>query len=156
MVELNRHGDLARTLTRTGELADSRVWDPYGQPAAGAAAQTGRTDPTVGFQADWTDPLSGEVWMGARWYAPADGVFTSRDSYAGELSTPVSLNRYTYAHNDPLEYFDPDGHAVEAGGGSSKSPNNSKSLLYRRGKPPRKSGTAPPAGGAAVRDPPTP
>jgi len=48
--------------------------------------------------------------MGARWYAPASGTFNSRDTIYGELATPVSLNRYTYALNNPLAYFDPDGH----------------------------------------------
>jgi hypothetical protein len=27
----------------------------------------------------------------------------------GELATPVSLNRYTYANNNPLRYWDPYG-----------------------------------------------
>jgi hypothetical protein len=51
------------------------------------------------------------VWMGARWYSPASGTFQSRDSYSGELATPVSLNRYTYGHGDPVGNLDPTGHA---------------------------------------------
>jgi RHS repeat-associated protein len=63
----------------------------------------------VGFQADFTDPVTGEVWMGARWYNPSTAVFLSRDSVRGELSTPISLNRYTYGWANPLTYWDPDG-----------------------------------------------
>jgi RHS repeat-associated protein len=81
------------------------VWDPYGQPAGA----TGATNLSVGYQGDYTDPTSGDVWMGARWYMPETGGFTSRDTVFGMLRTPVSLNRYTYANGDPLEYFDPDG-----------------------------------------------
>jgi len=47
--------------------------------------------------------------MGRRWYAPTTGGFTARDGVFGELRSPVSLNRYTYANDDPLGYFDPDG-----------------------------------------------
>jgi RHS repeat-associated protein len=105
LVGENRHGDVAWLLDATGTVTDSRVWDPYGQPAGA----TGATNPSVGYQGDYTDPSSGDVWMGARWYMPETGGFTSRDTVFGMLKTPVSLNRYTYANGDPLEYFDPDG-----------------------------------------------
>ncbi len=45
-------------------------------------------------------------------YRPSTGSFLSRDSYAGIADTPVSLNRYTYANNDPLSMFDPDEHCA--------------------------------------------
>src|SRR3712207_8225647 len=44
-----------------------------------------------------------------RSYMPETAGFTSRDTVFGMLKTPISLNRYTYANGDPLEYFDPDG-----------------------------------------------
>ncbi|MCP4305640.1 MAG: hypothetical protein GY788_12320 [bacterium] len=51
--------------------------------------------------------------MGARWYNGADAAFRSRDSVFGELTTPISLNRYTYAWATPLMYWDPDGHYID-------------------------------------------
>ena len=36
----------------------------------------------------------------------------SRDTFAGKLSTPFSLNRYTYAHDNPIRYWDPTGRCV--------------------------------------------
>ncbi|MCP4303671.1 MAG: hypothetical protein GY788_02080, partial [bacterium] len=92
LVGLDRHGDLAYLLDpATGALTDTVMFDPFGDPVA----ETGTTDPTVGFQGDYTDPDSDEVWMGARWYNGADAAFRSRDSVFGELATPISLNRYT-------------------------------------------------------------
>jgi hypothetical protein len=48
--------------------------------------------------------------MGARWYSPDVDTFLSRDTISEQLKTPISLNRYTYAADDPIQYFDPDGH----------------------------------------------
>ena len=67
----------------------------------------------LGYQSDYTDPTSGDVWMGARWYQPGSATFTARDSYFGMLAEPLSLNRYTYATGNPLNFFDPDGHRIE-------------------------------------------
>ena len=47
--------------------------------------------------------------MQARWYSPQSGTFRSRDTWAGDLNTPVTLNRYTYANNNPIRYWDPSG-----------------------------------------------
>ncbi len=48
--------------------------------------------------------------MGARWYNPATGVFSVRDSVRGEVSSPGSFNGYGYGWDNPLSMSDPDGH----------------------------------------------
>ncbi|MGQ0824615.1 MAG: glycine-rich protein [Actinomycetota bacterium] len=101
----NRHGDVSWLLSETATVDATRIWDPYGKPAG----TNGVTGLDVGYQGDWTDPTSGLVNMGQRWYDPNIGGFTARDTIFGQLQTPVSLNRYTYAQNDPLGMFDPDG-----------------------------------------------
>jgi RHS repeat-associated protein len=103
----NQHGDNRWNFNTSGTTTDSTVFDPFGS----SLASTGSTGDNLGFQSDWTDPDSGNVWMGARWYSPASGTFQSRDRYSGELTTPVSLNRYTYGHSDPIGNYDPTGHA---------------------------------------------
>jgi RHS repeat-associated protein len=100
-------------MSAAGVVSDTRVYDPFGD----VAGTSGVTDPSVGFQGDYTDPVSGEVWMGARWYSGADAVFRSRDSVLGELVSPVSLNRYTYGWANPLRHWDPDGRYVLEGDG---------------------------------------
>jgi RHS repeat-associated protein len=102
---MDRHGDLAFTLNANLTVGSTSVYDPFGAP-------TVKTGPgaAIGFQADWTEPSTGNVWMGARWYTPGNASFTTRDTYAGNPSTPVSLNRYTYGSNNPIRYSDPTGH----------------------------------------------
>jgi hypothetical protein len=51
--------------------------------------------------------------MQARWYSPGTATFRSRDTFAGHLNTPVSLNRHTYAGNNPIRYWDPTGYDYE-------------------------------------------
>ena len=101
----DRHGDVVSTISTAGAVVDSVAYSPWGEPAA----RQGATALTVGYQSSYTDPTSGLIDMGARWYQASTGTFTNRDTYNGILSTPISLNRYTYANNNPITYFDPDG-----------------------------------------------
>jgi hypothetical protein len=45
----------------------------------------------------------------ARYYAPEQGRFTTRDPFPGVASSPASLHPYLYVLNNPLIYTDPDG-----------------------------------------------
>lgn len=51
------------------------------------------------------------IYLRARYYDPIIGRFISRDSYAGSIATPLSLNRHTYVENNPVNLVDPSGHA---------------------------------------------
>jgi RHS repeat-associated protein len=107
LVGRNRHGDVGYQFGPDGAVAATRVFDPFGA----TLAQTGSVT-ALGFQGDFTAG-NGDVWMGARWYRPGTGSFLSRDTVHGKLSTPVSLNRYTYGNADPLGMWDPDGRTAE-------------------------------------------
>lgn len=66
-----------------------------------------------GFTGAWHDAASGLVYLHARWYDPAVGRFISPDPWLGTLWNPVSLNRYVYAANDPVNLVDRAGMAPE-------------------------------------------
>jgi RHS repeat-associated protein len=104
----DRHGDATLYFDPTAaSVSGTRLFDPFGKPSG----TSGSTLPElgVGFQADWTDPLTGDVNMGARWYDPNTAVFRTRDTVFGMLGSPVTLNRYTYAGNNPVKYWDASG-----------------------------------------------
>jgi hypothetical protein len=66
-----QHDDLSGLFTASGTaLAGSVTYDPWGQVLAssGPAVQ-------VGYQGQWTDPGTGQVDMGARFYKPSAGGF---------------------------------------------------------------------------------
>jgi RHS repeat-associated protein len=59
---------------------------------------------------EYWDKETGTIYLRARYYNPVIGRFITEDSYWGEASDPLSLNLYTYCHNDPINLFDPSGH----------------------------------------------
>ncbi|MFC1849106.1 RHS repeat-associated core domain-containing protein [candidate division CSSED10-310 bacterium] len=59
-----------------------------------------------GFIQKELDQSTGMMDFGARFYDPTIGRFTTHDPYRGDISEPRSLLRYSYAFNNPLEYFD--------------------------------------------------
>ena len=107
-VATNLHGDVVGLLTPAVTATDgAQTYDPFGV----VTGSTGAKHSTLGFQTDWTDPTSKEIWMGARFYRPDADTFTNRDSQDGSLHSPLSLNRFTYGSDNPLNMFDPDGHS---------------------------------------------
>jgi RHS repeat-associated protein len=71
------------------------------------------------FAGDWgyrDDGDAGLPHVGARYYEPAVGRWTSADKWLGDIYRPLSLNWYLYCENDPVNHVDPSGRvAVTAG-----------------------------------------
>jgi RHS repeat-associated protein len=82
-------------------------YDPYGK----IVAETGNTETIFKFggQLGVVTAPNGLCNMRFRWYDPDCKRFISEDSRLGTISDPLSLNRYLYAINDPLNFVDPQG-----------------------------------------------
>lgn len=102
------HGDMIGQFTASGTaLAGSVGFDPWGNVTDATGAPLGQ----VGFQSSWTGPATGNNIMGARWYNPADGDFTSQDTVqVNPVPDPAAANPFAYAADDPLDRTDPTGH----------------------------------------------
>ncbi len=105
----DQHGDVAATFSpaaSTTALAGNASYSPYGTVTA-----TSGTMPAAGYQGDFTDPVTGLVYMNARWYNPASGTFVSSDTLNGSpIPSTVDGNPYAYADGNPLTQTDPTGH----------------------------------------------
>jgi len=103
------HGDVTGTFSPaagTSALAGSAAYSPYGTVTA-----TSGTMPGLGYQGAYTDPTTGLVDMGARWYDPATGSFATSDAITGSpVSSTLDGNPYAYTTGDPLTETDPTGH----------------------------------------------
>jgi len=111
-VMTDQHGDITAAFSpasTTSSLAGYATYSPYG-----AVTSSGGTMPGIGYQGDYTDPTTGLVHMGARWYNPSTGAFTSTDTVSGTpVPSTVDGNLYAYADGNPLTGTDPTGHCTD-------------------------------------------
>jgi RHS repeat-associated protein len=110
----NQHGDVVGQFTASGTgVKGSRTYDPWGTVLTSTGTVTGN----LGYQSGWTDTTTGKVAMGARWYSPATGNFTSRDT-AQVAQSPASgaANPFGYATDNPLSNVDRSGHLTVVNG----------------------------------------
>lgn len=62
--------------------------------------------PPFGYAGQYTDPVTGLIYMRARWYDPTTGQFITKDPI-GHASGETNL--YHYAGGDPTNHVDPSG-----------------------------------------------
>ncbi|WP_179233010.1 RHS repeat-associated core domain-containing protein [Paenibacillus rigui] len=105
----NGHGDVVQTVSAAGEVENQYDYDVFGNPTL--TVETGYTN-AIRYAGEFMDVETGLYYLRARYYDPYTGRFMSQDSYWGEDTNPLSLNLYTYGHNNPIMYIDPSGHSV--------------------------------------------
>lgn len=93
----------APDLTRASRSAGRNCASAYSYDAYGTAGPyaTGTNPNPYGFAGERTDAGSGLEWNRARWYAPGQGRFLSRDALT---NVP-----YSYSKANPVRYTDPSG-----------------------------------------------
>ena len=62
---------------------------------------------------EYYDKETATIYLRARYYSPSTGRFISRDSFAGSNNDPLSLNLYTYFHNNHISGTDSTGHFLD-------------------------------------------
>jgi RHS repeat-associated protein len=80
----------------------------------GAYRNTPTTNPAISdrrFTGHRHNNELGLIYMRARYYVPYIYRMLTPDSIVPNYSNPQSLNRYSYSHNDPVNWIDPSGHA---------------------------------------------
>ncbi|KAF3915758.1 hypothetical protein ABW20_dc0103771 [Dactylellina cionopaga] len=87
------------------EVASVQTYGTYGEPTE----QTfHKLQSSFGFKQEFTDPVSGLVYLRSRYYSPGNISFISPDAIHKE-------NRYAYCSGDPINFVDPTGNSREAG-----------------------------------------
>lgn len=94
----------------SGNVIASFDYKPYGSQALG-------TPPNgPGYTGHVNDPDTSLVYMQARYYDAAIGRFLSMDPVPPSPSKLFTTNRYSYAHDNPVTFIDPDGKEVRVTG----------------------------------------
>ena len=96
-------------LLKDGAVTQEYAYDAYGYINAD---EFGIQAPFYGYNGEEQNPFTGLQYLRARYYAPQNGGFITQDSFSGVLTNALSQNRYTYAHNNPVNYADPSGHSI--------------------------------------------
>ena len=126
--------------TRGGVVTESYSYDPFGEMTADGKEGTSKTpleaqndnglsdnDVLWGYNGEEYIEEVGLQYLRQRHYSPETGTFTSQDTNEGDLTNPLSQNRYIYAENDPVNGNDPGGDKKKAKKTSTKKTSKKSS-----------------------------
>ncbi|MCM3040575.1 polymorphic toxin-type HINT domain-containing protein [Paenibacillus motobuensis] len=106
--QFNGHGDIVGLTDSQGNQLNTYSYDIWGNPET-----VEETVPNIfRYSGEYWDNVTDLQYLRARWYDPNSGRFVSKDSYEGSIDNPLSMNRYSYVHNNPLIYTDPSGQYI--------------------------------------------
>ncbi len=100
------HGSTRLLTNIQGAITDRFAFTAFGVPV-GFNPYTAATQ--FLFSGEQFDSFSGQYYMRARLYDPATGRFTQADKFVPVTGDALSLHRYVYAFNDPVNLTDPSG-----------------------------------------------
>jgi len=99
-------GDLAATAS-VGEPAQrAPLFDAFGDLVSGSP-EVYAWNGAWGYRNE--AHTGGLQKVGVRWYDPATGRFLQKDPWLGTPYEPLTLNRYGYCTNNPINWIDPSG-----------------------------------------------
>jgi len=100
----DRLGSVRALTDAAGSVIATYRADEFGIPVS----STGTSSQPFRYTGEPSD-ASGLTYLRARYYDPSIGRFLSRDPFGGFVSSPLSLNRYSYVANNPATRVDPSG-----------------------------------------------
>ncbi|WP_411347183.1 RHS repeat-associated core domain-containing protein [Paenibacillus sp. WLX2291] len=116
----NGHRDVVQMIATDGSVVNSYQYDEWGSLT--------QQKETVGnefkYAGETYDAETGLYYLKARYYDPAQGRFLNEDTYEGEINNPLSLNVYTYVHNNTLIHADPTGNWCASSDGKNAHPGD--------------------------------
>lgn len=106
--QYNNHGDVVGVLDESGTLKNEYDYDAFGN----AITEKETVKNPYRYAGYYQDTESGLYYLRSRYYNPKTARFLTEDTASGKYTDPLSLNKYTYCHNQPVTGYDPDGYAL--------------------------------------------
>lgn len=88
-----------------GEVANSYVYGAFGN----VLHESVSLENSLLYAGEMRDTVLGWDFLRARYSSSQVGRFVTRDAFDGLTQDALSLHRYSYVHNDPLNNIDPSG-----------------------------------------------
>jgi RHS repeat-associated protein len=100
------HGSTRVLTDFAGAILELYAFDAYGNAIG--------FDPSVAlteflYSGEQFDSKIGQQYLRARYYDPTTGRFNRLDPFFGDTNDPLSLHKYLYTHDDPINSVDPSG-----------------------------------------------
>ena len=103
------HGNVRALAGTSGTVTDTYQYDAYGTKLS---TSTGSTTNNYLYTGEQFDSDLGFYYLRARYYKPDTGRFWTMDSYQGSQSDPLSLHKYLFGADNPINNIDPSGKSV--------------------------------------------
>ena len=105
-------GSVSGVTDSEGMIWQSYRYDGYGNITFGKPEYNN----VYAYNAESYNPNVDVQYLRARYYCPTTADFLTEDSYLGNISDPLTLNRYNYVKSSPSNYTDPSGHYTKREG----------------------------------------
>ena len=93
----------------------TKAYSPFGE-------QLNDNSTGFGYNGEYYNAATGMIYLRARFYDPEMNRFSQKDILRGSVTDALSLNRYLYCQNDPVNFIDPSGMTLKSA--ISKAVNN--------------------------------
>ncbi|MHB9071736.1 MAG: LamG-like jellyroll fold domain-containing protein [Sedimentisphaerales bacterium] len=112
----DRLGSVRLVVNDAGDVNNTYTYNPFGEDLPSDCNVTVYNP--FKFTGQWFDSEIGQYYLRARMYDPALMRFTGRDPVKGAFKSPMSLHRYLYCENEPIDRTDPTGRLFGIGIGA--------------------------------------
>jgi RHS repeat-associated protein len=101
----DRLGSVRQVINSSGSVVKLLTYSPFGEKLE----EQGTFYTPWQFTGQYLDSETGQYYLRARQYSPYLSRFTGRDLILGKFEEPMTLHKYLYCQNDPMNKIDPTG-----------------------------------------------
>ncbi len=94
---------MRQIINNAGTVVKAQSFSPFGQ----TREDYGEFYTPWGFTGQYLDSETGQYYLRARQYSPYLSRFTSYDPIMGKFDQPLTLHKFLYCVNDPMNRLDP-------------------------------------------------
>ena len=122
-------GSMQVATNKAGSATALAQYSFYGSDR-GAEGEENQVSLARRFIGQVLDSGTGLYYLNSRYYDPALGRFLTADGVTLNFLEPQTLNRYSYAQNDPVNFRDPSGYSPEGDGFGGNKESHDYGGLY--------------------------